>query len=88
MTARRSRRPTPGPRGDWRAIAADRPPCPPDPLAPLTSDEHDIELHLRRNGHDVPVVTLVAAVTITDPAELRTLATRLHSAADALEAFR
>ena len=74
----RRRLPAPGPGRDWRALAAERPPCPPDPPA-------DIELHLRRNGHDVPVVVLVAAVTITDPAELRTLATRLQSAADALE---
>jgi len=88
MTARRSRRPTPGPRGDWRAIAADRPQCPPDSPALPADDEHDVELRLRRSGDDTPVVTLTGAMTTDDPAALRTLATRLHAAADALEASR
>jgi len=88
MTARRRRPPTPSPSRDWRALAADRPPCPPDPLTPPADDEHDVEVRLRRNGNDTPVVTLTGAMTTGDPAELRTLATRLHSAADALEASR
>ena len=82
-----NRRRQPGPSRDWRALAADRPPCPPDPPAPPADDEHDVELRLRRSGDDAAVVTLVAAMTTDNPAELRTLATRLHSAADALEHY-
>jgi len=84
----RRRLPAPGPGGDWRALAADRPQCPPDSPAPPADDEHDVELRLRRSGDDAAVVTLVAAMTTDNPAELRTLATRLHSAADALESSR
>jgi len=87
MTSRCSWRPTRGSRGDWRALAGDRPPCPPDPSTSPADDEHDIELHLRGSGNITPVVTLTGAMTIGDPAQLRALVPRLYSAVDALKHY-
>jgi len=82
---RRQRLPTPSPAHDWRALAADRPQRLPELSA---GAEHDVELRLRHDGRDVPVVTLTGAMTTDDPAALRAVAVRLHAAADALEVAR